>query len=254
MQFRYYIDADLSEGVRALRLNDFELVHSQRGPYRGLLVVNDWLVNGQNPVEVELTSELDTFSVKVFREPHDMTVALTEGDSELLLELKRADMPDDQLRDLRAVGAIAVADAAAPCPWLKAPVLELTDEVIEASWQMVERLRAALEIGDVQVFVQHMHMCLEHSAASWGMSIGRVQAEELQGLREDLAASDFRLTPLKREDYRPRLQCGGRLIEPRSKDGAAVIQQLRTSDEQGILVIDPLLGMVDGVWKVLATA
>jgi len=231
-------------GVRAeVRLNDAPVLDLFREyPQDAFPTVSEWVVDGENLLSVHI-------------DDHDPSASLAIA----LCEAKLGDVPDPAtqvpIAEIRwppprpaMPGADeAPGEAAPPAPpppavleaagvashpwgqwsWQRSPPFDLDAPTTDAVVAWVRDLHTYLDQGRVDVLAGHSQAKFDEVAPVYDMTAADAAQRLTRTWSYLEAQTGWELAPFDVDDLDLRVRCGGQLIEPRTREGLAVIRQRR---------------------------
>lgn len=277
MSSMYILEAYLQGYEAELYLNEALMAKTTPDiPKRQIMVVNEWLKNGENLFRVAfkkvdneaLEKEQEALQKmggpKPFNERDEPPYVRCEV---TLREKTLANFSDDSLGNLLAEFKWE-PPVAGPVPipsqqvwlhpvqhdwgvwsWEKADIVTLTPSVLQELVHYVTHLFNLIAASDLDGLLKEMEVKLQEFAACYGKTLEEVTAMTRAGLAETLNAQDFILEPLDFTKMAPRLCCGGRVVELLYQDDKPI---LRSPTEWGPLyTLSVYVAQVNKTWKII---
>ncbi len=249
----FFIPMRISGYVTEVRLNGAPMLGSPQGYKRNVVQVNQWIIHGDNVLEVRVTAEGPT---ALAGEPRTLDVALGEGDPEnipgeepyrrwaVIPPLQPGSLP----QTLRATCRLEP-----PFPrwrWQDAEPVTLDAETRRGVTDYVVKLYQIVERRDLDQLEAEVALALSEVMPVYGTPFPEARDQFRRAYAGIFARADFALAPLRPEEGVWRQACGGRLVTVETPTGASPVRAL-TYDAQGGWAVPFWLGRLDRRWQQL---
>lgn len=184
--------------------------------------ISEWLVHGVNEVTVRIDEIAEPAELLVQRCEGPLDPGARADDDAILDELSRtptAPAPRDRPLSLRFTAATGRRWA-----WETAPVLDLDDATTTEVHTLLDALHTDLSHGVITGLLARQRIKIAELGPRYGRDPAAVHAGMLRQFAELSTRGAWSVAPLEHEDLVLRACCGGRLIEPRTRDGAPALR------------------------------
>jgi hypothetical protein len=241
-------------------INDVEVFsHASLEPITKQMKVNQYVIEGDNSVVVQLRSDVPQYADSVEKPPPLMfklsiitgELGTAPDDADTVLQYKWDPM-ETPLESGQWVEALSTSipgtDAYGRWLWQDADSVELTSDVRVSIMSHLEALHSALESEDLAAVQKMLKVKHEEMARALGVDEERVLSGHEGMLQSFFSADDWRLDPLVPEEVGLSVQAGGRLVTATSTDGGPVVSG---SGGGRPFVLPVTLSRVEGEWKIV---
>ena len=282
LQEHFVIDVDVWGYDCEVRLNGYGVHTPWRGPYRGALSVNHWVIPGENSLEIAVQgveSDLPEVADSIEGENADGDEAeepkptrwvracmvlerdveqgtiVGEGDGEILADIGLSYLTVEE-DDLPGVMRTTF-ECAATWPnwrWQEAKAFEevLSDADTAEFAAFVDHLRQCIGRRDIDALMKHFAPTMAERAQAFEQD----PDELTNAVRAEYAAlfadPAFSLATNALTDLLPHLHCGHRVIEVTDKGGKPFIRHAMSGHVDGDWNMPLFVGVSDGSWSVLS--
>lgn len=231
----FYLHVE-GRGVQAeVRLNDAPVIElSLDYPQHAFPTISEWVVNGENVLSVHVEQSDESASLRVtlcqaslgdIPEPgQEVELAIIEWPPPLLdgvAEIAAPVIPPV----LSAVGY--ATHSWAPWFWQNAPIFNADRRSVAELITWIGDLHATLAAGQIDPLAANSSLKFGEVAPPYGMVASEAQTRLTQTWGHISAQTGWEIAPFDEADVDLRLRCGGRLVEPCTRDGLPIIRQIR---------------------------
>jgi hypothetical protein len=216
-----------------IRLNDAPVIELSRDyPQHAFPTISEWVVNGENllSVHVEQADEGAQLRVTLCQatlgdvpEPgSEIELAIIEWPPPLLGDVAEIAVPV-MPPELRAVGF--AKHPWAPWYWESAPPFTADRRSVADLITWIRDLHATLGAGQIDPLAANSRFKFSEVAPAYDMSAAEAQTRLTKTWAHISAQPGWQLAAFDEADVDLRVRCGGRLIEPCTRDGLPIIRQ-----------------------------
>ncbi|MBZ5710098.1 hypothetical protein [Nannocystis pusilla] len=229
-------------------------------PYTAIPSVGEWLVSGDNEIAVRIdaiappTAIVDPLSPRrliVQRCVGPLGEVVPAGEDQVVDGLTFAPLPDDPPPTLPH--RVAYNFRLPPGPtwaWQTAAVLSLDMATTAELFMFLDALHADLVEGDIPGLLSRQKIKFAELAPLYGTTPEAARAALEQQFSELAKDGAWTVAPLRHEEVRLHLCCGGRVIEPRSaRDDGPVFRGLAADGNAWSLPV--FISRIDGMFEVV---
>lgn len=237
------------QGVRGeVRLNDAPVLELfLEYPQDAFPTISEWVIDGENLLSVHVQASDETAKL-------DISLCMAqfgdEPDPDTQVPIARIQWPppgtptpaagegeDEALAlPLPSIPPVLSAAGVASHPWgewnwQRAPAFEGDAATVNAVTAWVRDLHAYLAAGRIDALSGHSAVKFEEVAPLYEMTAADARERLEQAWEYFQAQSGWELAPFDERDLDLRVRCGGRLVEPCTRDGMPILRQLRPTED-----------------------
>lgn len=201
-------------------------------PYMATPTVSEWYVHGDNELSVRIDAIAPPPEVPDPLSPQRLVVQRCEGPLGAIVPAGE-DVVQGELVFVPPASPPALplrlthrfhATTSRAWAWEAAPVLRLDEGTVAELVLFLEGLHADLQDGEIDGLLARQRIKLAELAPRYGSDPASVHAGMYHQFAELSAGGAWSIAPLRLDDLELRPCCGGRLVEPRTRDGAPVLR------------------------------
>lgn len=255
-----YLNVSIHGYACEVLVNDAPLLRTPvDAPYTAIPPIGEWLVNGDNEIAVRIdaiappeafTDPLSPQRLIVQRCVGPLGEFVPAGEDQVLDGLSFAPPPGGPLPALPHRVAYAFRLPLGPTwAWQSAPPLTLDAATVAELVMFLEALHLDLVEGDIPGLLSRQRIKFAEVAPLHGMTPEEARAGLEQQFGELSQGGAWTVEPLSPADIELHLCCGGRLVEPRARDGGPVLRG-QAADEQA-WSLPVFIARVGGMFEVV---
>lgn len=228
-------------------------------PYTAIPSVSEWLVSGDNEIAVRIDAIAPPGAIVDPLSPRRLIVqrcvgplgeVVPAGEDQVVDGLTFAPLPDDPPPTLPH--RVAYGFRLPPGPtwaWQSAAVLSLDAATIAELHIFLDALHADLVEGDIPGLLSRQKIKFAELAPLYGMTPESARAGLEAQFSELSKDGAWTVEPLRYDDVRLHLCCGGRVIEPRTRDDQPVLSGQAADGNAWSLPV--FISRIDGMFEVV---
>jgi hypothetical protein len=233
MQSIDYLNVSIRGHAVELFVNGAPILRTPEGwPYMATPTVSEWFVHGDNEIAVRIDAIAPPPAVPDPLSPHRLVVqrcvgplgaVVPAGEDVVLGELVYLP-PAEPPRLPLVISHRFTANTGRKWAWETAPALSLDADTTAELLLFLEALHADLEDGDIDGLLARQRIKIAELAPRYGSDAATVHAGMHAQFSELAAGGAWSVAPLRPEELVLRPCCGGRLVEPRTRDGEPALR------------------------------
>ena len=230
---------------------------SAAAPYTATPTVSEWLVDGDNEIAVRVDEVAPPAATSDPLSPRRLIVQRCEGPLGAIVPAGQDLVRDELVYTPQATSAplplhLAYGfrlPASQRWAWESAPVLALDAATVAELHLFLEALHADLCDGDIDGVLARQRIKFAEVAPRYGSEVTAAREGMKQHFARLAADGAWSVAPLRLADLDLRLCCGGRVIEPRTRDGRPALRGTGAGVAGWRLPI--FIARLGGVWEVV---
>lgn len=235
----FYIKLEAEDCAAQIELNEAPMVASQvDAPTVAYPTVSEWVIDGDNQLAATITELGPSPKLRAALCVGAMGT-VPEVDQELLVvELRVPGGEEEAALTASADAPIELEERGALSQpwgqwyWEDSPIFSLDRRATAEILDFLQTLHGQLAAGDTSGLIAASQRKFDEVAPCYDMSVAEAQARIEQGYAHIHGQPGFRLADFEVDDVELKLRCGGRLLEPTTREGAPLIRQARPIDGQ----------------------
>lgn len=203
-------------------------------PYTATPTISEWLIDGDNELALRVDAIAPASAIFDPLSPRRLIVQRCQGPLDeivppgqdvVLDALTYAPRPGDPAPalPLRLTHRFR-ASPGRTWAWCSAPVLSLDAATTRELRMFLEAVHADLSDGDIDGLLSRQRIKLAEVAPLYGADPRHVRDELARQFAALSAGGAWTVAPLRDADLELRLCCGGRVVEPRTRDGRPLLR------------------------------
>ncbi len=235
-----------SQGCTAeIRLNDAPmLVVAREHQQEAFPTISEWVIDGSNVLDVYLHELGDEPRIRVALCQANLGDVPEPGQELELIVIEWPPIPAPPIEgelpvepELPALPLALREVGAATHPfghwsWEDAPPFASDPRTAADVLDYVRDLHARIAAGSIDALISESRIKFDEVAPAYAMTVADAQLRLRQAWQGLTSHADFRLAPLDEADLDLRLHCGGRLVEPTTRDGRPILRQAVAIDDE----------------------
>lgn len=230
-----------------IRLNDAPIfVVVREHEQEGLPTISEWVIDGENLLEVHVHAIGDDPRLRVslcqarlgdvpergaelelaLIEWPPLPVPPTPGLDDLPVE------PEPPALPLRLEAPCLAAHPWGEWLWQAAPPFAYDAQTSTAIFDYLRDLHASLAAGSIDALIQASQIKFDEVAPAYAMTPADAELRVQRAWIGMHTIPGWQLAPFDDQDVELRLHCGGRIVEPTTRDGQPLIRQLEAIDDE----------------------